>query len=242
MLCELLLQPILTMEGKKADRDIPELLQDERYCHFYLKTGACKYGHCCQRTHLEVSSSRTLVAYSMFTDPALEPLLSASTPSLNPCMKVTSRRTIPDDEDLEEDLQVQADIKGSYRRAREESERNYRRFYQDVYPEFEKFGEVAMFKCCNNLSPHLRGNVYIEFKRESDCQSCYKRMNGRYYAGQPLSLSFIPLTDWKTAICAYNAKGKCPKLLDCNFLHVYENPNRTFPVDQRTRKRSRSRG
>ena len=221
-----------------------ERLLDERFCHFFLKTGTCRFGSCCQRTHPEVPSSRTLVAEGMFVDSALERLMQLYSASINPCLQVAKRRTMPDDEDLEEDLQVRADIKGEFKRSKEASSGNFRGFYADVYPEFARFGEIVMFKCCNNLAPHLRGNVYVEFRKETDCASCYKRMNGRYYAGRPLVLRYISVTDWKTAICAYNSHGRCPKLLDCNFLHVYENPKNTFAVDQRTakpRKRSRSR-
>lgn len=218
-----------------------ERLQDERFCHFYLKTGACRFGSCCQRSHPEVACSRTLVAEGMFVDPALEGLMSLCAASNNPCLQVARRRTMPDDEDLEDDLQVTSDLKQQLRRSTDASNANFKRFYEDVYPEFRGFGEIAMFKCCNNLSPHLRGNVYIEYRSEADSQRCFKRMNGRFYAGRALVMRFITVTDWKTAICAYNSQGKCPKLLDCNFLHVYENPKKTFPVEQRTRKRSRSR-
>ncbi len=48
----------------------------------------------------------------------------------------------------------------------EESERyeNFKDFYFDVLPEFERFGRVTMFKVCSNSEIHLRGNVYVQYQ------------------------------------------------------------------------------
>lgn len=48
----------------------------------------------------------------------------------------------------------------------EESERyeNFKDFYYDVLPEFERFGHVIMFIVCLNCEPHLRGNVYVQYE------------------------------------------------------------------------------
>jgi len=48
----------------------------------------------------------------------------------------------------------------------EESERyeNFRDFYYDVRPEFERFGRVITFLVCSNAQVHLRGNVYVQYE------------------------------------------------------------------------------
>jgi hypothetical protein len=48
----------------------------------------------------------------------------------------------------------------------EETERyeNFKDFYRDVLPEFERFGRVIMFKVCSNSEKHLRGNVYVQYE------------------------------------------------------------------------------
>ena len=48
----------------------------------------------------------------------------------------------------------------------EESERyqNFKDFYFDVRPEFERFGRVVVFKVCCNAEKHLRGNVYVQYE------------------------------------------------------------------------------
>ena len=48
----------------------------------------------------------------------------------------------------------------------EESERyeNFKDFYSDVLPEFERFGRIVTFKVCSNSESHLRGNVYVQYE------------------------------------------------------------------------------
>ncbi len=48
----------------------------------------------------------------------------------------------------------------------EESERyeDFKDFYYDVLPEFERFGRVKIFKVCSNSEIHLRGNVYVQYE------------------------------------------------------------------------------
>jgi hypothetical protein len=48
----------------------------------------------------------------------------------------------------------------------EDSERyeNFKDFYYDVLPEFERFGRVITFKVCSNSEIHLRGNVYVQYE------------------------------------------------------------------------------
>ena len=48
----------------------------------------------------------------------------------------------------------------------EELERyeNFKEFYYDVLPEFERFGHVVVFKVCLNSQIHLRGNVYVQYE------------------------------------------------------------------------------
>lgn len=47
----------------------------------------------------------------------------------------------------------------------EELYQSFKEFYNDVVPEFKKLGTIVQFKVCCNCEPHLRGNVYVQFKR-----------------------------------------------------------------------------
>ena len=43
--------------------------------------------------------------------------------------------------------------------------RSFRDFYYDIIPEFKSVGRVVNIKVCCNHEPHLRGNVYVQYKR-----------------------------------------------------------------------------
>ena len=49
--------------------------------------------------------------------------------------------------------------------------RSFRDFYYDIIPEFKSVGRVVNIKVCCNHEPHLRGNVYVQYKRwvGTDC-------------------------------------------------------------------------
>ena len=38
-------------------------------------------------------------------------------------------------------------------------------FFDDVTPEFAKFGRVTRLAVCGNYEPHLRGTVYVQYER-----------------------------------------------------------------------------
>ncbi|ORY73015.1 RNA-binding domain-containing protein [Neocallimastix californiae] len=77
----------------------------------------------------------------------------------------------------------------------------YKEFYDDVYPEFSKFGNIIHFYVCNNIIPHLRGNVYVDYSTEEEAFTAFCAMNGRWYGGKQLMVEFITITDWKMALC-----------------------------------------
>lgn len=52
---------------------------------------------------------------------------------------------------------------------------HYRDFYNDVLPELRSVGSVVQFKACCNSEPHLRGNVYVQFKRSVGLEVVYLR-------------------------------------------------------------------
>ena len=42
---------------------------------------------------------------------------------------------------------------------------NFIDFYYDVVSEFKKVGKVVQFKVCCNCEQHLRGNVYVQYRK-----------------------------------------------------------------------------
>uniref|UniRef100_A0A673TD50 Zinc finger CCCH-type, RNA binding motif and serine/arginine rich 2 n=1 Tax=Suricata suricatta TaxID=37032 RepID=A0A673TD50_SURSU len=168
-------------------------------CPFYSKTGACRFGDRCLRTHDFPSSSPTLLIKSMFTTFGLE-------------------QCRWDDHDPDASLED----------SEEETYQQFLDFYEDVLPEFKSVGKVIQFKVSCNAEPHLRGNVYVQYQSEEECRAALSLFNGRWYAGRQLRCEFCPVTRWKMAVCGLSAIEQCPRGKHCNFLHVFRNPNNEF--------------
>lgn len=101
-----------------------------------------------------------------------------------------------------------------------ELQNQYEQFYEDVFPEFRKFGEINKFYTCSNeTAPHLRGNVYVEYVEEQSAILAFKGMRGRWYDNKQIWPRFCTIESWKGAICT--AKRKCNKRYKCNFLHLF---------------------
>ncbi|GCB79597.1 U2 small nuclear ribonucleoprotein auxiliary factor 35 kDa subunit-related protein 2 [Scyliorhinus torazame] len=173
--------------------------KDKSYCPFFLKTGSCRFGDRCSRKHVYPASSHTLLIRAMFITFGME----------------ESRR---DDYDTDSGLE----------HSEEDIYQQFVEFYEDVLPEFKNIGKVVQFKVSCNYEPHLRGNVYIQYQKEEECQQAFALFNGRWYAGKQLQCEFSPVTRWKMAICGLYERRKCPRGKHCNFLHVFRNPNSEF--------------
>lgn len=48
-----------------------------------------------------------------------------------------------------------------------------------------------MAQVCRNGSSHLRGNVYVHYKSLDSAVQAYHSINGRYFAGKRVLLSFF---------------------------------------------------
>ncbi|XP_060070643.1 U2 small nuclear ribonucleoprotein auxiliary factor 35 kDa subunit-related protein 2-like [Ylistrum balloti] len=169
-------------------------------CPFFAKTAACRFGDRCSRTHPQTESSNTLLFRGMYSHFELEQGLMG--------------------EEYDTDLILEYDDSELYQ--------NFREFYEDIVPEFKAIGQVVQVKVCCNYEPHLRGNVYIQYRREDDAASAIVQFNGRYYGGKQLSCEYVTITSWKSAVCGLFGSGRCPKGRNCNFLHVFKNPGNEF--------------
>uniref|UniRef100_A0A8C6QUU4 U2 small nuclear ribonucleoprotein auxiliary factor 35 kDa subunit-related protein 1-like n=2 Tax=Nannospalax galili TaxID=1026970 RepID=A0A8C6QUU4_NANGA len=195
-------QKMLDQAGAWQNPEPPSDVGMEKHrapCPFYSKTGACRFGHRCSRKHNFPTTSPTLLVKSMFTTFGME----------------QCRR---DDYDSDASLEY----------TEEETYQQFLDFYHDVLPEFKNVGKVVQFKVSCNLELHLRGNVYVQYQSEEECQAALSLFNGRWYAGRQLQCEFCPVTQWKTAICGLFEMQQCPRGKHCNFLHVFRNPNNEF--------------
>lgn len=117
---------------------IQEMNPSKPTCSFYDKVGICRYGLTCERNHKRPKISRFLLVPAFFTNIGLNNTGRAS--------------------EYGDDLSIEYDEHELYRAFEE--------FFQDVEPEFEKFGRIVQFRVCQNVAKFLRGNVYVEYKSQ----------------------------------------------------------------------------
>ena len=65
-------------------------------------------------------------------------------------------------------------------------------FYEDVFEECAKFGEVEGLNVCDNMADHLVGNVYVKFRDEEHALAARNALHNRYYDKRPIKCEFSP--------------------------------------------------
>ncbi|KAK4275032.1 hypothetical protein QN277_018175 [Acacia crassicarpa] len=93
-------------------------------------------------------------------------------------------------------------------------------FYEDIFEELSKFGEIESLNVCDNLADHMIGNVYVQFKEEDQAAAALKALQGRFYSGRPIIADFSPVTDFREATCRQFEENNCNRGGYCNFMHV----------------------
>ncbi|OVA01038.1 RNA recognition motif domain [Macleaya cordata] len=93
-------------------------------------------------------------------------------------------------------------------------------FYEDIFEELNKFGEIESLNICDNLADHMVGNVYVQFKEEDQAAAALQALQGRFYSGRPIIVDFSPVTDFREATCRQFEENSCNRGGYCNFMHV----------------------
>ncbi|RVX15842.1 hypothetical protein VitviT2T_026860 [Vitis vinifera] len=93
-------------------------------------------------------------------------------------------------------------------------------FYEDIFEELGKFGEIESLNVCDNLADHMIGNVYVQFKEEEQAAAALQALQGRFYSGRPIIADFSPVTDFREATCRQFEENNCNRGGYCNFMHV----------------------
>lgn len=112
----------------------------------------------------------------------------------------------------------------------EELQEHFDDFYEDIYEEFSKYGDIEDLHVCDNLADHLVGNVYVKYKDEDSAHAAMQGLSGRYYCGRPILAEFSPVTDFKEATCRQYEENTCTRGGYCNFMHLK-------PISRQLRKR-----
>lgn len=93
-------------------------------------------------------------------------------------------------------------------------------FYEDLFEELNKYGEIESLNVCDNLADHMVGNVYVQFREEEEAANALRNLTGRYYAGRPIIVDFSPVTDFREATCRQYEENTCNRGGYCNFMHL----------------------
>ncbi|XP_062217279.1 splicing factor U2af small subunit B-like [Phragmites australis] len=93
-------------------------------------------------------------------------------------------------------------------------------FYEDIFEELSKFGEIENLNICDNLADHMIGNVYAQFREEDQAAAAHTALQGRFYSGRPIVVDFSPVTDFREATCRQYEENSCNRGGYCNFMHV----------------------
>ncbi|XP_062171457.1 splicing factor U2af small subunit B-like [Alnus glutinosa] len=124
-------------------------------------------------------------------------------------------------------------------------QRHFEEFYEDLFEELSKYGEMESLNVCDNLADHMVGNVYVQFREEEHAANALRNLTGRFYAGRPIIVDFSPVTDFREATCRQYEENTCNRGGYCNFMHLKrisrELRHQLFGRYRRRRSRSRSR-
>ncbi|XP_019414717.1 PREDICTED: splicing factor U2af small subunit B-like [Lupinus angustifolius] len=66
---------------------------------------------------------------------------------------------------------------------------HFENFYEDLFEELSKYGEIQSLNICDNLADHVVGNVYVQFKEEDHAANALMNLTGRFYSGATFSFS-----------------------------------------------------
>ncbi|PIA24730.1 hypothetical protein AQUCO_62200001v1 [Aquilegia coerulea] len=99
-------------------------------------------------------------------------------------------------------------------------QQHFEDFYEDLFEELSKYGEIESLNVCDNLADHMVGNVYVQFREEEDAANAVKNLTGRFYAGRPIIVDFSPVTDFREATCRQYEENTCNRGGYCNFMHL----------------------
>lgn len=88
-----------------------------------------------------------------------------------------------------------------------EAVNHFEDFYEEVFMELAKFGEIEEVVVADNIGDHMIGNVYAKFVTEDQAANAFSGLNGRFYAGRVILAEYSPVTDFREAKCRQYNEG-----------------------------------
>ncbi|KAI8820129.1 uncharacterized protein EV422DRAFT_531758 [Fimicolochytrium jonesii] len=102
----------------------------------------------------------------------------------------------------------------------DEVQEHFDLFWEDLFIELAKYGQIEEMCVCDNVGDHLIGNVYVRYAYEEDAGKAVEALNNRFYAGRPLYAELSPVTDFGEACCRQHETAQCTRGGFCNFMHL----------------------
>ena len=100
--------------------------------------------------------------------------------------------------------------------------KHFEKFYEEIFVELSKYGELKELCVVDNLGDHLIGNVYARFNDESSASKAFNALAGKYYNSQLVEEEYCPIINIRDCRCKKFAQGICKRGAFCNFLHLKE--------------------
>eukprot|EP00917_Polyrhabdina_sp_WS-2016_P025198 GHVP01054281.1.p1 GENE.GHVP01054281.1~~GHVP01054281.1.p1 ORF type:complete len:153 (+),score=24.03 GHVP01054281.1:51-509(+) len=66
----------------------------------------------------------------------------------------------------------------------DQAQDHFEAFYEEVFEELQKHGELEELVVCDNIGDHMIGNVYVKYVNEEDAATALQNLTGRYYSGR----------------------------------------------------------
>ena len=103
-----------------------------------------------------------------------------------------------------------------------EALKHFEQFYEEIFLELSKFGELKDLSVVDNLGDHLIGNVYAKFNDEESASKAFNALAGKYYHSNLVDEEYSPIINIKDCKCKRYEDGLCQRGALCNFLHLKE--------------------
>lgn len=128
---------------------------------------------------------------------------------------------------------------------KEQQQNLFNAFYMDMVSLLAQFGPLEDLVIASNKSDTLSGNALAMFREVDGAYAAYMALNGEYYCGRKIHITFSPTLRLTSAICRVD---ECKLGLKCHFIHPF-NPSpdvysdcfsrstRQFPTPQREYKK-----
>lgn len=97
-------------------------------------------------------------------------------------------------------------------------------FFEEIFLELAKYGEIEDLVVCDNVSEHMVGNVYVKYFKEEDADKAHKGLAMRFYGARLIQVEFSPVTSFSDARCRAFHETRCTRGGYCNFMHIKHVP------------------